>query len=84
VKIKLNGSAWKLKNVRNILDLKKKLISVGQLDDDGYPKVLFWKFLKGATTIAYGKKSSIFYKTNEACHLIIITINENFNLWPEG
>ena len=37
VKIKTsNGAIWKLKNARHILNLKKKLILVGQLDEEGY------------------------------------------------
>jgi len=31
-----NGSIWNLQNVRHIPGLKKKLISVGQLDDSGH------------------------------------------------
>ena len=30
-----NGTMWKLKNVRHIPDLKKNLISIDQLDDEG-------------------------------------------------
>ena len=36
VKIKLKGSVWELKDVRHIPDLRKNLISVGQLEDEGY------------------------------------------------
>ena len=31
-----NGLVWKLQNVRHIPSLKRNLISVGQLDDEGY------------------------------------------------
>ena len=31
-----NGIVWKLKNVRHIPVLKRNLISIGQLDDEGY------------------------------------------------
>jgi len=53
------------------------------LADDGYTKVFHgdhWKFTKGSMTIDYGKKSDTLYKTNEACHLIAVATNENFNL----
>ncbi|GKF64342.1 hypothetical protein Tco_0187790, partial [Tanacetum coccineum] len=30
------GTSWTLKNVRYISGLKKRLISVGQLDEEGY------------------------------------------------
>uniref|UniRef100_A0A803NDX7 Retrovirus-related Pol polyprotein from transposon TNT 1-94-like beta-barrel domain-containing protein n=1 Tax=Chenopodium quinoa TaxID=63459 RepID=A0A803NDX7_CHEQI len=35
VKIKLNGSAWELKDVKHVPDLRKNLISVGQLACEG-------------------------------------------------
>uniref|UniRef100_A0A803MP45 CCHC-type domain-containing protein n=1 Tax=Chenopodium quinoa TaxID=63459 RepID=A0A803MP45_CHEQI len=35
VKIKLNGSAWELKDVKHVPDLRKNLISVGQLAREG-------------------------------------------------
>ncbi|WVZ16376.1 hypothetical protein V8G54_009358 [Vigna mungo] len=84
VKIKLNGSVWELKNVRHIPDLTKNLISVGQLANDGYTTVFHgdnWKISKGAMTIARGKKSGTLYKTEGACHLIAVAMNENPNLW---
>ncbi|WVZ03536.1 hypothetical protein V8G54_024342 [Vigna mungo] len=84
VKIKLNGSVWKLKNVRHIPDLTKNLISVGQLANDGYITVFHgdnWKISKGAMTIARGRKSGTLYKTEGACHLIAVAMNENPNLW---
>ena len=31
-----NGSVWLLEKVRYILDLRRNLISVGQLDDEGH------------------------------------------------
>ncbi|RVW61459.1 Retrovirus-related Pol polyprotein from transposon TNT 1-94 [Vitis vinifera] len=48
-----NGSVWLLEKVRHIPDLKRNLISVGQLDDEGHA-ILFvggtWKVTKGART----------------------------------
>ncbi|WVY97098.1 hypothetical protein V8G54_029249 [Vigna mungo] len=86
VKIKLNGSIWELKNVRHIPDLTKNLISVGQLANDGYTTVFHgdnWKISKGARTIARGRKSGSLYKTEGACHLITVAMNENPNLWHQ-
>ena len=41
-----NGSVWLLEKVRHILDLRRNLVSVGQLDDEGHA-ILFvggtWK-----------------------------------------
>jgi acyl-activating enzyme 14 len=55
----MNGSIWNLQNVRHVPGLKKKLISVGQLDDSGH-SILFSggmrKVSKGAMVLARGKK----------------------------
>ena len=46
--------------VQHILDLKRNLISVGQLDDEGHA-ILFvggtWKVTKGAMVLGRGKKT---------------------------
>ena len=31
-----NGSVWLLEKVQHILDLRRNLISIGQLDDEGH------------------------------------------------
>ena len=36
VRILSNGSIWLLEKVRHIPDLRRNLISVGQLDDEGH------------------------------------------------
>ena len=50
-----NGSVWLLEKVRHIPDLRRNLISVGQLDDEGHA-ILFvggtWKVTKGARVLA--------------------------------
>ena len=47
-----NGSVWLLEKVRHIPDLRRNLISVGQLDDEGHA-ILFvggtWNVTKGAS-----------------------------------
>ena len=58
------GTPWTLKDVRVIPSLKKRLISVGQLDDHGYD-VKFgngqWKVVKGNLVVARGKKMGSLY-----------------------
>ncbi|RVX02202.1 Retrovirus-related Pol polyprotein from transposon TNT 1-94 [Vitis vinifera] len=60
-----NGSVWLLEKVRHIPDLKRNLISVGQLDDEGHA-ILFvggtWKVTKGARVLARGKKTALWMK----------------------
>ena len=61
-----NGSIWLLEKVRHIPDLRRNLISVGQLDDEGHA-ILFvggtWKVTKGVRVLARGKKTSTLYMT---------------------
>ncbi|KAM0040396.1 putative RNA-directed DNA polymerase [Helianthus debilis subsp. tardiflorus] len=58
------GSTWTLRDVRVIPGLKKMLISVGQLDDQGH-EVKFgsgqWKVTKGNLVVARGKKRGSLY-----------------------
>jgi len=81
----LNGSTWNLKNVRHVPGLKKKLISVGQLDDNGH-SILFsggmWKISKGAMVLARGKKTGTMYMTTRFADIIASTEAENqAQLW---
>ena len=54
----MNESIWNLINVRYVLELKKKLIFVGQLEDSGH-SIFFsrcmWKVLKVAMVLAREK-----------------------------
>ncbi|GJS12355.1 putative RNA-directed DNA polymerase [Tanacetum coccineum] len=58
------GTSWTLKDVRYIPGLKKRLISVGQLDEEGY-HVGFgdqqWKVTKGSLVVARGNKRGSLY-----------------------
>ena len=87
VKVKLNRSVWELKDVRNIPDLRKNLISIGQLANEGYTIVFQgddWMISKGTMTIARGKKSDILYMTTDARCLIAVAIgNETPKLWHQ-
>ena len=62
-----NGSVWLLEKVRHIPDLRRNLISVGQLDDEGHA-ILFiggtWKVTKGARVLTRGKKTGTLYMTS--------------------
>ena len=62
-----NGSIWLLEKVRHIPDLRRNLISVGQLDVEGHA-ILFvggtWKVIKGARVLARGKKTGTLYMTS--------------------
>ena len=70
-----NGSVWLLENVRHIPDLRKNLISVEQLDDEGHA-ILFvggtWKVTKGARVLAYGKKTGTLYMTSSSKDTIAV------------
>ena len=61
------GTTWTLKSVRLIPDLTRMLLSIGQLDDQGY-NVNFgngqWKVVKGNLVIAKGKKVGTLYMLN--------------------
>ena len=70
----MNRSIWNLQNVRHVPGLKKKLISVRQLDDSGH-SIFFsggmWKVSKGAMVLARGKKTGTLYITTrfaDICH----------------
>ncbi|KAL2232590.1 UNVERIFIED_CONTAM: Retrovirus-related Pol polyprotein from transposon TNT 1-94 [Sesamum indicum] len=59
-----NGSCWTLHDVRHIPGLKRNLISVGQLDSDGFHMTFGdakWKISRGAMTLARGLKSGTLY-----------------------
>ena len=62
-----NGNQWILKEVRHVPDLKKNLISTGQLGSEGCVKTFtdkFWKVTKGALVIAKGEKVGTLYLCN--------------------
>ncbi|GJW85422.1 retrovirus-related pol polyprotein from transposon TNT 1-94 [Tanacetum coccineum] len=58
------STSWTLKDVTYIPSLKRRLISVGQLDEEGY-QVGFgdrqWKVTKGSLVVARGKKHGSLY-----------------------
>ncbi|GJW83423.1 hypothetical protein Tco_0156568, partial [Tanacetum coccineum] len=58
------GTSWTLKDVRYIPSLKRRLISVGQLDEEGY-HVGFrdqqWKVTKGSLVVVHGNERESLY-----------------------
>ena len=62
-----NGFVWLLEKVQHIPDLRRNLISVGQLDNEGHA-ILFvtgtWKVIKGFRVLARGKKPGTLYMTS--------------------
>jgi len=66
-----NGLTLKLRNVRHVLKLKRKLISVGQLADGGM-KITFasdvCKITKGVMVMAHRKKEGTLYITSGSGH----------------
>ena len=87
VQIKLNGSVWKLRDVRHIPDLRKNLISVGQLATEGYVTTFngnSWKVSRGAMTVARGQKSGTLYMTANTCGSIAVADSKDDpNLWHQ-
>ena len=80
-----NGSVWLLEKVQHIPDLRRNLISVGQLDDEGYV-ILFvggiWKVTKGVRVLACGKKTGILYMTSSPKDTIAVTeASSDTSLW---
>ena len=73
---------WK---VRHILDLRRNLISVGQLDNEGHV-ILFvdgtWKVIKGIRVLAHGKKTNTLYMTSSPRDTIAVAkASINTSLW---
>ena len=55
VHIRTENGLWKLQEVRHVPDLKRNLISMGQIDNEGYTTVFGggqWKVVKGAMVVA--------------------------------
>eukprot|EP00249_Psilotum_nudum_P006159 c19499_g1_i1 orf=449-709(+) len=76
-----------LTGVRYVPNLKKNLISTGQLDDQGYHTVFGdskWKLLKGARIILRGQKLNTLYTLFvSGCKSHVVTITElpKISLW---
>ena len=80
-----NGFVWLLEKVRHIPHLKRNLISVEQLDDEGHA-ILFvggtWKVTKGVRVLAHGKKTGTLYMTSSPRDTIAVAeASTNTSLW---
>ena len=80
-----NGSVWLLEKVQHIPDLRRNLISIGQLDDEGYV-ILFvggtWKVTKGARILAREKKTDTLYMTSSPRDTIAVAeTSTDTSLW---
>ena len=80
-----NGSVWLLEKVRHIPDLRRNLISVEQLDDEGHA-ILFvggtWKVTKGVRVLAHEKKTGTLYMTSSPRDTIAVAeASTNTSLW---
>ena len=80
-----NGSVWLLEKVQHIPDLRRNLIPVGQLDDEGHA-ILFiggtWKVTKGAMVLAHGKKTGTLYMTLSSRDIIAVAdASTDTSLW---
>ena len=67
------------------LNLRRNLISVGQLDDEWHA-ILFvggtWKVTKGARILAHGKKTGTLYMTSSPRDTIAVTdASTDTSLW---
>lgn len=80
-----NGSVLQLNGVRHIPGLKRNLLSIGQLDTEGY-SVTFgcsgWKITRGAMIVARGKKDGTLYTTTNPKDCIDLAgAATNADLW---
>ena len=71
--------------VRHIPDLRRNLISVRQLDDEGHA-ILFvggtWKVTKGVRVLAREKKTGTLYMTSSPRNTIaVVDASTNTSLW---
>ncbi|PKI42375.1 hypothetical protein CRG98_037233 [Punica granatum] len=85
VRIKtLNGLVWQLRGMRHIPGLKKNLISVGQLDDEGYDMSFgssSWKIIKEAMVVARGKEGTLYMTMNNHDNIALASANSDADLW---
>ena len=82
-----NQTTWKLQGVRHVPGLRRNLISVGQLDGEGYCTTFSgheWKITKGALVIARGKKTGTLYVTSNLENIVAVAdADGKSNLWHQ-
>ena len=88
IRLKLpNQTTWKLQGVRHVPGLRRNLVSVGQLDEEGYCTTFSgheWKITKGALVIARGKKTGTLYVTSNLENIVAVAdADGKSNLWHQ-
>ena len=82
-----NQTTWKLQGVRHVPGLRRNLISVGQLDGEGYCTTFSsheWKITKGALVVARGKKTGTLYVTSNLENIVAVAdADGKSNLWHQ-
>ena len=81
-----SGARWTLHNVRHIPTLKRNLISIGQLDDEGHYTTFgdgAWKVMKGNLVIARGKKRGSLYMVAEEDMVAVTEAANSSSLWHQ-
>jgi hypothetical protein len=87
VKIKQrNGNKWLLKEVRHVPDLRKNLISTGQLASEGFISIFTdktWKVIKGSLVIEKRDKVGTLYlcTSNIEYSISLSSIGVDTALW---
>uniref|UniRef100_A0A2N9JBN6 Uncharacterized protein n=1 Tax=Fagus sylvatica TaxID=28930 RepID=A0A2N9JBN6_FAGSY len=80
-----NGSTWKIQKVQHIPSLKRNLISIGKLDEEG-DAILFiggiWKITKGAMVVARGRNiDTLFMTISPWERLAVANAGNDSSLW---
>ena len=74
-----------MRNVRHVPNLKRNLISIGQLDDEGFVTTFVngcWKITKGAMVIVRGSKMGTLYMTaNDKDIVAVANSAEDSKVW---
>ena len=81
-----SGSLWTLHNVRHIPALKRNLISIGQLDDEGHHTTFgdgAWKVTKGNLIVARGKKRGSLYMIADEDMVAVTEAVNNSTMWHQ-
>lgn len=81
-----SGTLWTLHNVRHIPALKRNLISIGQLDDEGHYTTFgdgAWKVTKGNLVVARGKKRGSLYMIADEDMVAVTEAVNNSTLWHQ-
>jgi len=77
---------WTLNNVRHILALKRNLIYVGQLDDEGHYTTFgdgHWKVMKDNIVVAHGKKQGSLYMIADEDMISVAEVGNSSSLWHQ-